>query len=83
MLPRTATVHQKGRQGRDATSNVPLCLPAAATRLIYRNRLPLELFYFALLLKRFIKGQWEMTDRANLQEIILHVNSDLLVFKRP
>jgi len=34
-------------------------------------------------IKRFIKGQWEMADRANLREIILHINGDLLVFKRP
>lgn len=34
-------------------------------------------------MERFIKGQWAMSDRTNLQEIILHVNGNLHVFKRP
>jgi hypothetical protein len=32
---------------------------------------------------RFINGQWNMKDRENLREIILHVNGELRIFRRP
>ncbi|GHV01954.1 hypothetical protein FACS1894159_10390 [Bacteroidia bacterium] len=34
-------------------------------------------------LSRFMDGQWMMKDRLNLREIILYVNGELRIFKRP
>ena len=34
-------------------------------------------------LQQFVARQWAMKDRLNMQELIIYINNDLKVFKRP